>query len=252
MCQVLRVLAVLCVGGLVAGVSPAFGAFPGGNGRIAFESDRDGGDVDIWTMRPNGSDPINLTANSPAFDADAKWSADGRRIAFMSDRVTRTNTEADMEVFVMGANGERPRRITHNSVYEQNPVWSPDGRRLALTRCNEFPACDIWVIDVDRPRERRLTTSPGLEFQPAWSPDGRTILFVSDRNATPGNDLNTDIFAMDPRGGDVRQLTFELTHENYPEWSPDGRLIAFNSDRQGPGEVFEIYTMRPDGNRRCR
>jgi Tol biopolymer transport system component len=249
MCQVLRVLAVLCIGGLAAGVSPAFGAFPGGNGRIAFESERDGGDVDIWTMRPNGSDPINLTANSPAFDADAKWSADGRSIAFMSDRVTRTNTEADMEVFVMGAKGERPRRITHNSVYEQNPVWSPDGRRLALTRCTEYPVCDIWVINVDRPRERRLTTSPGLEFQPAWSPDGRTILFVSDRNATPDNDLNLDIFAMDPRGGDVRQITFELTHENYPEWSPDGRLIAFNSDRQGPGEVFEIYTMRPDGSR---
>ena len=59
--------------------------------------------------------------------------------AFMSDRVTRTNTETDMEVFVMGANGERPRRITHNSVYEQSPVSSADGRRLALTRCTEYP-----------------------------------------------------------------------------------------------------------------
>ena len=64
MSRVLRVLAVLCVGGFAVGVSPAFGAFPGDNGRIAFDSDRDGGDFDVWTMSPNGSDLVNLTANS--------------------------------------------------------------------------------------------------------------------------------------------------------------------------------------------
>src|SRR5688572_16670156 len=84
---------------LGASSTPAVAAFPGQNGLIAFESDRDGGDVDIFTMAPNGRrPPVNLTADSPVFDADAKWSADGRSIAFMSDRVTRTNTDADAEV----------------------------------------------------------------------------------------------------------------------------------------------------------
>src|SRR5687768_9176627 len=103
MCQVLRVLAVLCVGGLVAGVSPAFAVFPGGNGRIMFDSDRDGGDIDIWTMRPNGSDPINLTADSAAFDGIGNWRADGRKIVFQSDRVTATNPNGRFQIFVMNA-----------------------------------------------------------------------------------------------------------------------------------------------------
>ena len=69
-----------------AGAEPALAAFPGQNGLIAFESDRHGGDSDIWTMSPNGRNLTNLTRSSAAFDADAKWSADGRRIVFMSDR----------------------------------------------------------------------------------------------------------------------------------------------------------------------
>jgi Tol biopolymer transport system component len=49
-------------------VPPAFGTQSSGeNGRIAFASDRrTGGDLDIWSMRPNGSNPIDLTADSEA------------------------------------------------------------------------------------------------------------------------------------------------------------------------------------------
>ena len=89
--RVLRPLAVICVGGLAAGVSPALATFPGDNGKIVFHSDRGGGDDDIWTMNPNGSNPVNLTAGSPAADAFPNWSADGRKILFMSDRETLGN-----------------------------------------------------------------------------------------------------------------------------------------------------------------
>ena len=56
------------------------------NGRIAFDSDRAGGDPDIWTMNPDGSGLVNLTADSGGADERASWRADGRKIAFMSDR----------------------------------------------------------------------------------------------------------------------------------------------------------------------
>ena len=67
-----RILAVICVGGLAAGASPALGAFPGENGKIAFASDRDGGDFDVWTMNPDGSNLVNLTAGSDADDGPSR------------------------------------------------------------------------------------------------------------------------------------------------------------------------------------
>ena len=93
MTRILCALAVISLGGLATGVSPALGAFPGDNGKIAFDSDRDGGDPDIWAMNPNGSNQVNLTASSEAVDIAASWRADGQKIAFMSDRVTATNPE---------------------------------------------------------------------------------------------------------------------------------------------------------------
>jgi hypothetical protein len=53
MTRILCALAVISLGGLAWGVSPALGAFPGDNGKIVFDSER-GGDFDIWTMSPNG------------------------------------------------------------------------------------------------------------------------------------------------------------------------------------------------------
>ena len=55
------VLGVISVGGLL-GASPALGAFPGANGRIAFVSDRDG-DYEVYTMNTDGSGVSQLTNN---------------------------------------------------------------------------------------------------------------------------------------------------------------------------------------------
>jgi hypothetical protein len=65
---------VLTVAALLALPATALTAFPGDNGRIAFDSLRDGPDVDIWTINPDGSDPLNLTADSAVDDFAAEWS----------------------------------------------------------------------------------------------------------------------------------------------------------------------------------
>ena len=126
MIRIWPALAVVLVIGLAA-AGPAFGAFPGENGKIAFQSDRRGGDFDIWTMDPDGRNLVNLTAKSKADDFTPNWRADGRRIAFMSNRVTATNPEGDYEIFVMKADGSHQRQITFNALDDEHPAWSPDG-----------------------------------------------------------------------------------------------------------------------------
>ena len=105
-----RSLAVICVGGLAAGVPPALAAFPGKNGKIAFASDRDGSGDDIWTMNPDGSHLVNITAG--AGGVGASWRADGRKLVFQTRRTTPTNPEGDVEIYVMNANGSHRTQIT--------------------------------------------------------------------------------------------------------------------------------------------
>ena len=73
-------LGALAITGL-AKAGPAQGAYPGDNGKIAFETNRDG-NLEIYSMNPDGSSQVNLT-NDPAEDTDPVWSPDGSRIAFV-------------------------------------------------------------------------------------------------------------------------------------------------------------------------
>ncbi len=85
-------------------------------------------------MDPDGRDLVNLTAKSKATDFQPSWRADGRRIAFISDRVTATNPEGDSEIFIMKADGSHQRQITFNALDDEGPAWSPDGRMIVFYR----------------------------------------------------------------------------------------------------------------------
>jgi Tol biopolymer transport system component len=244
MIRIWPALAVVFVVGLAA-AGPALGAFPGENGKIAFESDRRGGDFDIWTMDPDGRHLVNLTAKSKTDDLAPNWRADGRRIAFGSERVTATNPEGDFEIFIMKADGSHKRQITFNALDDERPAWSPDGRRIAFVR--DFAPIrgevdfDLFTMNADGTEQRNLTSSPGvLDVYPGWSPDGRRIAFMSDRD---GNDF--EVYTVRPNGSSVRQLTFNDAGDYRPDWSPDGRQITFTSDRDGD---FEVYLMDADGS----
>jgi Tol biopolymer transport system component len=259
-CRLMCVLTVVCVAALATGVSPALGAFPGENGKIVFDSDRDGGDADVWSMNPDGSNPVNLTANAASSEFRASWRADGRKLVFMSDRETPRNPTPpgfpgpDFELFVMNADGSKPTQITVNDRDDGEPAWSPDGREIVFRTDFAVRGQDDWdilTIRANGTRERNLTNSPGvLDGNADWSPNGRRIAFVSDRD---GDD---EIYTMKPDGSRVRQLTAnDGPSDSGPNWSPDGRKIAFDSDRDAVEETpfqVEIYTMRADGGDQTR
>jgi Tol biopolymer transport system component len=254
--RVLRLMAVICVGGLAAGVSPALGAFPGANGKIAFESERRDGNSDIWTMNPDGRNLDNLTRDSDGTDGQANWRADGRQIVFVSNRETPRNPPVpglgapDLEVFVMNADGSHETQVTFNELDDENAAWSPDGKRIVFQRdFDPVPGeidYDILTMTAKGTRENNLTNSRGvLDWQPNWSPNGRQIVFAS----APNPDANNDIYTMRPDGSGRTRLTSGALDNEYPNWSPDGARIAFNSNRDDPRreENFEVYTMRAGG-----
>ncbi|MFC1639802.1 DPP IV N-terminal domain-containing protein [Gemmatimonadota bacterium] len=205
---------------------------------IAFASRRDatGHFEDIWVMESDGSNPTNLTANYGVIDGNPKWSADGSKIVFISDRDYHAQPEGT-EIYVMDADGTNETRITNNTVWDYAPVWSPDGSAIAFhsTRSSEN---HIWVMNADGSNETQLTAEGG-NYEPAWSPDDEWIAFTSDR------DGNGEIYVMRADGSEETRLTSDPGADGKPTWSPDGSQIAFQSDRSG---AYQVYVMNADGS----
>jgi DNA-binding winged helix-turn-helix (wHTH) protein len=73
-------------------------------------------------------------------------------------------------------------QLTYESGFQQDPAWSPDGRRLAYAS-DRLGHADIWIQATDESSPPlRLTTSPFNDWQPSWSPDGRQVVFRSERD----------------------------------------------------------------------
>jgi TolB protein len=201
------------------------------SGQIVFHTDRDG-DLEVYVMDEDGSNPINLT-NHPTTDAIPAVSPDGTKIAFMSDR------DGNFEIYVVNADGSDPVNLTDNLANDQSPAWSPDGSQLLFTsdRSGEL---QVYVMNADGSGVTNLTNMPGTGNGFAdWSPDGSQIVFAT------GRDGDAEIYVMNADGSGQTNLTNDPGEDLYPTWSPDGSQIAFTTLRGGAGE---IYVMNADGS----
>ena len=125
----------------------------------------------------------------------------------------------------------------------KNPVWSPDGSRLAVasSRSDDYERSgdyELFVLDLDGSVVYQLTDNDSTDDEPAWSPEGAQIAFRSDRTG------DVELFVMGSDGSGVRQLTDSPGEDWNPTWSPDGGSLAFASNRNGN---WDIFVMRSDG-----
>ena len=192
---------------------------------------------DIYTMPITGGTPTRI-AEGLAWEVHPRFSPDGTRIAFTSDRGGGDN------IWVMNVDGSDKRQVTNESFRLLNqPTWSPDGRyivaRKHFTTQRSLGTGEIWMYHVSGGGGVAVVERANEALQkelgePVFSPDGSAIYYT--RNTTPGNtfiyaqDSQSGIFAIerhDLATGEVTRAVDGFGGAVRPTPSPDGSEIAF-------------------------
>ena len=239
----------------------------------------------IWTLNRLGGEAVQLTNVIPGV-GDYAWSPDGSRLLLtLTDPKPADLTEdkdddnkavpyvIDRMQFKQDYSGYLDRRRTHVYVYtpnsdttvqltfgdydDSNPVWSPDGKSIALVSDrSDNPdlnyGTDIFVVNVDDkdPVLTQVTSNPGRDFSPAFSPDSKSIAYVTSTGPDVGGSAltPTKYLAVTEIGADQRSvLTANLDRSvSSPEYSSNGRDIYFRLEDSGMNHFARVRARGGD------
>ncbi|HEY2785632.1 MAG TPA: hypothetical protein VGJ05_11745 [Fimbriiglobus sp.] len=189
------------------------------------------GKMAVWVMSAAGRGAKRLLPKHTDPHFDASWSLDGKRIAYVFDRLQ--GTDGNLQINFCAADGTDDKVFIPHKAFEESPRWSPDGKRLLWVSTRDGNP-EIYSVNAEGKDLKRLTNEIALDLHPAWSPDGKRIAFSSGRSG------RQKIYTMKSDGSEVKRLTTGDHLDAWPAWSPDGKRIAFVSHRSGNADIWLI------------
>jgi tricorn protease len=192
---------------------------------------------DVFTVPIEKGPTRNLTRSSSAHDKHARWSPDGTRIAFVSDR----GGEEQIWLVPQDGGGPPEQLTTRFGVMLSAPAWAPDGTRLAIAdkdgKLYVVTLADKKVVEIADDRF-------GFVQDYAWAPDGAHLAFsMAERNG------NRALHLWSARDGQMRRVTDGTFNVRAPAWDPDGNYLYVLSEREFAPQISNLE-WNYAGNRR--
>jgi Tol biopolymer transport system component len=162
-------------------------------------------------------------------DAMQTWSPTENAVAFVRSILRRgpapDDTAVERHIWTSGPDGGQERQLTEGPVEDGEPVYSPDGSRIAFSRCVEGEFIDdasgrhsavrLWLMNADGTDPRVLTPDPADYASPSWSPDGTRLVCSRSVSGPP------HLHVIGADGSNGYPLTQPGGYEDYdPAWRP--------------------------------
>jgi len=145
------------------------------------------GKLDLWKMRPDGSDEQQLTF-TPNWQEGGSFFIDDNTIIFRAwDIKDQAQRGMPMSIFTMNADGSNRKRITNDSGTNWAPHPAPDGDHFVFVKVLPPHNYEIFLMSLKTGEQMRLTYNDGFDGFPVISPDGNYLTFDSNRDAQNGN-----------------------------------------------------------------
>ena len=215
----------------------------------------------VW-IAGAGAEPRPFSAGT-ARDAHPRWSPDGTRVAFTSDRIER----GESRLFLIHAGGGEARPLGDLQGELAAPLWSPDGRSVAVLRKEPVPADEktkqearddtvvagegllpnrLWIIDAVGGKARQVTFGQRQVWSIAWTPDGQQLVTLTTESA----DLDTvfapgDLWRVPATGGVPRHVARfpVLPGDPVVVDMPNGPVVAVRANAHRADPSDSVWTV---------
>ena len=190
-------------------------------------------EISTKTLKQITSGPYNDAGEVwSSGNSSPQWSPDGKQIAFVSNRTKLPDSNRNMDIFVVSAEGGEPRKLTTNEGPDESPQWSPDGKWIVYQAQHQpkliwYDTTEITLIPSAGGDAKVLTRELDRNcVMPRFSVNGQTVYFILEHEGTQtlgsvsvnGSNLNRNV---------------------------GGENVIYDYDF-GPGQTIVVLASRPD------